>query len=68
MGTWGVSKKELIGRLVDCLDETEGDFDTKTLLETANFLRFYCPTSTSLKKNERNWKKMLKGLEKGEFD
>jgi len=63
MGTWGVSKKELVSRLVECLDNTEGDFDTETLLEALEFLKDYCPTSDSKEFEEKRWRKDLMILE-----
>lgn len=59
MGTWGVSKKELIERLTDLLDEIEGDFDTKNLIDALEFMKFYAPTSDSDKVFERIWRKKL---------
>ena len=52
MGTWGISKIELISILTECLDNAEGDFNNKTLLEALEFMKFYCPTSDSTKKQE----------------
>lgn len=62
MGTWGVSKKELVDNLTDCLDNIEGDFDTKTLLEALEFMKFYCPTSDSASSLEKLWGRKLKFL------
>lgn len=62
MGTWEVSKRELIETLTECLDETEGDFDTSTLLDALEFMKLYCPTSDSLKYSERVWRRKLKFL------
>ena len=59
MGTWGVSKEELINRLIECLDDTEGDFDTQTLLDALEFMKNYCPTSDSKKWEEHKWRKKL---------
>lgn len=63
MGTWGVSKQELVQRLTECLDDIEGDFDSLTLSEALVFMNGYCPTSDSSKRAENLWHKKLKELE-----
>ena len=63
MGTYGVSTKELIERLVDCLDNTEGDFDSESLMDALDFLRFYAPTSDTSKQFEKMWRYKLKKLD-----
>lgn len=62
MGTWGVSANELVARLTECLDETEGDFDKKTLGEALEFMKGYCPTSDSTTKEEKVWRKLYTDL------
>lgn len=62
MGTWGVSKEELIGKLVDCLDDIEGDFDTNTLKEALEFMCWYGFTSDSPAGTQKVWKRKLLSL------
>lgn len=59
MGTYGVSRSALIGELVSCLDDVEGDFDRKTLWEALEFMKSYCPTSDSTEAQENKWNKDL---------
>ncbi len=65
MGTYGVSVNELIEELTECLDNIEGDFSSKDLMEALDFMRWYAPTSDSSKNLEKIWHRELKerGLE-----
>lgn len=63
MGTWGVSKEEIVSALTEGLDDLEGDFDNKTLLDSLEFMKSYSPTSDSTKKQEKIWRKKLKELD-----
>lgn len=65
MGIWGVSKQELVEQLTDCLDNIEGDFNINTLVESLEFLKWYCPTLDSPKSSERIWRKKLNDLLRG---
>jgi len=62
MGTYGVSAQELVGELTECLDNIEGDFTTQELSEALDFLKGYCPTIDSTKKQEKWWRKKLEDL------
>lgn len=62
MGTWGVSTKELIEKLVDCLDNIEGDFSNDGLSKALTFLQQYAPTSDSNNAREDEWNKKLKKM------
>lgn len=63
MGTWGVSTKELIETLTDCLDNIEGDFSNDGLSKALTFLQGYAPTSDSNKAKEKEWNLKLKKLD-----
>ena len=62
MGTWGVSTDELIDRLVDCLDNIEGDFSNDDLSKALTFIQGYAPTSDSNKGKENEWQKKINAL------
>ena len=62
MGTWGVSTKEIIEKLVDCLDGIEGDFSNDNLEKALFFLQGYAPTSNSNKAREKEWELKIKKL------
>ena len=64
MGTWGVSTKELIETLVECLDDIEGDFSNDNLSKALTFIQGYSPTSDSNKAKEKSWRLKLKQLDK----
>lgn len=60
MGTWGVSVRELIERLTDCLDNIEGDFSNTDIEKALFFMQGYAPTSDSNKSREKEWEMKLK--------
>ena len=62
MGTWGVSTNELVEKLTECLDNIEGDFDKKNLGEALQFMQGYGPTSDSVVKEDKHWRKMFASL------
>ena len=62
MGDWVVSKIELASKLTECLDDIEGDFDTKTLIDALEFMKFYSPTSDSSKAFGKVWQKKMKEI------
>lgn len=62
MGTWGVSKVELVSKLTECLDDIEGDFYMETLLDALDFMKLYAPTSDSTEEHEKLWKNKMKEI------
>ena len=59
MGTWGVSEKELIERLTNCLDDIEGDFNKKDLKNALEFMKTYGFTSDASDKYRQAWRGKL---------
>lgn len=62
MGTYNLDKIELVTELMECLDDIEGDFNTETLLESLEFMKYYGHCSDSLKATERTWNQKCKKL------
>ena len=62
MGTYNYSKEMIIKELTYSLDEIEGDFITKDLIDALEFLKEYSPTSDSSQKMSRLWKKKMEDL------
>ena len=62
MGIYIVSVKELIEKLIDCVDDIEGDFSNTDIEKALYFMQGYAPTSDSNKSREKEWKLKLKQL------
>jgi len=70
MGTYNYTENMLVEELDDFLDNIEGDFSSKDLINALEFMKNYAPTIDSSVTKEKIWHKMyndkLKGKEKEE--
>jgi len=60
MGSYNYSKEMLIEELTEFLNDIEGDFNSKDLIEVLEFMKDYAPTSDSSQIKLKNWIKKLK--------